>query len=176
MSTYHVARNNQQLGTFSKEDIITRYANGEILPSDLVWMQGMANWEPALTVFGPLETPASAVPPSVPAAEVTAPSTTPPPVLAPVAGQAAVGNLPPKPENYLIFSILVTIFCCWPLGIPAIVYAAQVDGKYARGDYAGAASASTNAKTFTWLSFGIGFLILPLIIIVNILPALAGSM
>ena len=33
--------------------------------------------------------------------------------------------------NYRIPSILVTIFCCLPLGIAAIIFAAQVDGKVA---------------------------------------------
>jgi O-antigen/teichoic acid export membrane protein len=49
--------------------------------------------------------------------------------------------------NYLALSILVTIFCCWPLGIPAIVYAAKVNGLVAQGDYEAARSASRTAKT-----------------------------
>ena len=48
--------------------------------------------------------------------------------------------------NYLWQSIVVTILCCWPFGIPAIVYAAKVDGLKSRGDIAGAMEASANAK------------------------------
>jgi len=58
--------------------------------------------------------------------------------------------------NYLVQSILVTLFCCLPLGIAAIVYAAQVSGKLQAGDIAGAMTASKNAKMFCWISFWIG--------------------
>jgi hypothetical protein len=58
--------------------------------------------------------------------------------------------------NYLVYSILVTIFCCVPFGIVSIVYAAQVNGKLAAGDYAGAVDASNKAKTWCWVAFGVG--------------------
>jgi len=58
--------------------------------------------------------------------------------------------------NYLVQSILVTLFCCLPLGIAAIVFAAQVNGKLAAGDIAGATDSSSKAKMFCWISFGIG--------------------
>lgn len=35
-------------------------------------------------------------------------------------------------QNYLVFAILATILCCLPAGIPAIVYAAQVNGNCRR--------------------------------------------
>ena len=61
------------------------------------------------------------------------------------------GAAGPKPDNYLVWSILSTLFCCLPLGIASIVFAAQVDGKYNSGDYAGANEASAKAKKFaTW--------------------------
>ena len=53
--------------------------------------------------------------------------------------------------NYLVFAILTTIFCCLPTGIPAIVYAAQVNGKLQAGDFAGAQDASKNAKMWCWI-------------------------
>ena len=58
--------------------------------------------------------------------------------------------------NYLVFAILVTIFCCLPTGIVAIVYAAQVNGKLAVGDFDGARQSSENAKIWVWVSFGLG--------------------
>jgi hypothetical protein len=58
--------------------------------------------------------------------------------------------------NYLVFAILATVFCCLPAGIPAIVFAAQVNGKLQAGDIAGAQAASRNAKTWCWVSFGVG--------------------
>ncbi|HTW57645.1 MAG TPA: CD225/dispanin family protein [Terriglobales bacterium] len=59
-------------------------------------------------------------------------------------------------QNYLVFAILATVFCCLPAGIPAIVYAAQVNGKLQTGDLAGAQKASNNAKMWCWISFGLG--------------------
>ena len=44
-------------------------------------------------------------------------------------GYGSPVNIP----NYLVQAILVTIFCCLPAGVVAIVFAAQVNGKVARG-------------------------------------------
>lgn len=70
--------------------------------------------------------------------------------------------------NYLVQAILVTLFCCLPFGIVAIVYAAQVNSKLAVGDFNGAVEASEKAKQFSWISFGIGlaFIVIYLIIII----------
>jgi ribosomal protein L40E len=59
-------------------------------------------------------------------------------------------------SNYLVQAILATIFCCVPFGIPAIVFAAQVNGKLAAGDYQGAVQASHRAKMWCWISFWVG--------------------
>ena len=58
--------------------------------------------------------------------------------------------------NYLVQAILVTIFCCVPFGIPAIVFAAQVNSKLEGGDYTGAVEASKKAKIWCWVSFLLG--------------------
>ena len=58
--------------------------------------------------------------------------------------------MPRQVSNYLVQAILVTIFCCLPFGIVAIVFAAQVNGKLAAGDYAGAVQTSNQAKM--WVS------------------------
>jgi Interferon-induced transmembrane protein/zinc-ribbon domain len=82
---------------------------------------------------------------------------------------------PPQPQgqalvpNYLAQAILTTLFCCLPFGIVSIVFAAQVHGKLAAGDRAGALQSSQNAKTWAWLSFGFGiafwviFIFIPLL-------------
>ncbi len=72
--------------------------------------------------------------------------------------QQYASQLPPKPDNCLVWAILSTLCCCLPFGIVAIVYAAQVDGKYAAGDYQGAVDSANKAKTWCWVSFGIGFI------------------
>lgn len=73
---------------------------------------------------------------------------------------------PPQPPpgyyrdipSYLAQAILCTLFCCLPFGIVAIVYAAQVNGKVAMGDYQGALSASNSARTWCWVSFWCGLI------------------
>jgi Interferon-induced transmembrane protein/zinc-ribbon domain len=72
--------------------------------------------------------------------------------------QATGVVLPPGTTvpNYLVFAILATVFCCLPAGIPAIVYAAQVNSKLQVGDLAGAQLASKNAKLWCLISLGLG--------------------
>jgi uncharacterized membrane protein YvbJ len=66
-------------------------------------------------------------------------------------------QMPAEPiPNYLVQAILVTVCCCLPFGIPAIVFAAQANAKAAVGDIQGALDASDKAKTWTWVSFGCG--------------------
>ncbi len=65
----------------------------------------------------------------------------------------------PSLPNYLVQSILVTLCCCMPFGIVAIVYAAQVSTKLAAGDMAGAQQASKNAKMWCWLGLAGGLVI-----------------
>ncbi|QEC67111.1 CD225/dispanin family protein [Panacibacter ginsenosidivorans] len=60
------------------------------------------------------------------------------------------------PKNWLVESILVTIFCCLPFGIAGIVFASQVNSKFAAGDYAGAEQASKEAAKWTKVAFIIG--------------------
>ena len=71
--------------------------------------------------------------------------------------QAASSQAPPQRiPNYLAQAIIVTLLCCLPLGIPAIVFAAQVNGKIQAGDIPGAMQASRRAKMWCWWSFGVG--------------------
>ena len=70
----------------------------------------------------------------------------PPPYNPP--GSPMGGPAGPKPDSYLVWAILSTLFCCLPLGIASIVFAAQVDAKYNSGDYAGAQASSDKAKKF----------------------------
>jgi hypothetical protein len=77
-------------------------------------------------------------------------------------------NVPPPPQyqgqapvpNYLVPAILTTVFCCLPFGIVSIVYAAQVSGKDAAGDRAGALESSRKAKMWAWIAFGTGLVLL----------------
>ena len=75
----------------------------------------------------------------------------------------------PKPNNYLALSIIVTILCCWPFGIPAIVNAARVDKYWNEGDELSANDASNKAKRWTILSVVFAFIL----IIISFIVALA---
>lgn len=71
----------------------------------------------------------------------------------PVGGESTA---PPHVPNYLVQAILVTIFCCLPLGIVSIVYAAQVNGHVAAGNIDGARRSSNLAKKWAWITFSVG--------------------
>ena len=71
--------------------------------------------------------------------------------------------------NYLVFAILATVFCCLPAGVPAIVYAAQVNGKLQMGDWAGAQVASNNAKLWCMISGGLGLAWVGMIVLYMVL-------
>ncbi len=58
----------------------------------------------------------------------------------------------PHVPNYLVHAIVVTVLCCLPAGIAAIVYAAQVNSKLNAGDYGGALACSRKAKKWCWIS------------------------
>lgn len=83
--------------------------------------------------------------PAAPAAPVGAAST-----------YAGTGAIQPNVPNYLWQAIVCTVCCCLPFGIAAIVFAAQVNGKLAAGDVAGAMESSRKAKMWCWISFALG--------------------
>ena len=79
--------------------------------------------------------------------------------------------------NYMVPAI-ISIFCCWPLAIPAIIFAAKVNGQVAAGDIAGAQESSKKAKMFSYIGLGIGivgWIIVILFYGVAILAALSGG-
>lgn len=54
-----------------------------------------------------------------------------------------------KPDNYLVWAILSTVFCCLPLGIVAIVKASKVDALWAQGLQEEAIEAANDAKKWS---------------------------
>jgi len=138
--SYHVSRGRHQLGVFPLEQIREKLAAGELLADDLARTEATAAWR-RLGELVPAE--------SLPSA---------------TAKNAAVaakhrGHLRrrSKPGNNLLGALFVTLFCP-PLGIPAIVYACQVKGKYQAGDYSGARQSAQKAKTCILVSLGLAFL------------------
>jgi hypothetical protein len=77
--------------------------------------------------------------------------------------------------TYLAQAILVTLFCCLPFGIPAIVYAAQVNSRFAAGDYTGAVEKSKKAKTWCWVAFWVGLGLLIINVLIGVIGAFIGA-
>ena len=83
------------------------------------------------------------------------------------------GETPVNVPDYLVPSILVTLFCCQLFGIIAIVFSALASGEKSSGNYQKAMGYANNAKTFlivgvvcgvlTWLCM-ISFMILPFVL------------
>lgn len=86
------------------------------------------------------------------------------------------GQRPPKPDNYLIWAILSTLFCCLPLGVVSIVYSSKVDGQYNAGDFGGAQDSADKAKKFAmWSAISAG-IVIALYIIVAVIAVAGGYM
>lgn len=81
----------------------------------------------------------------------------------------------PPPPNYLVWAILSTVLCCVPLGIASIVFAAQVNGKWAAGDYTGAQESSRKARQFAIWS-AVGGLVLGVLFLVLVFALGIGAM
>lgn len=147
MHNYTVHKDGTHRGPFSLEEVRAKLADGTFAPEDLAWRPGTPAW--------------------LPLAQRLAEDTGEPPALPPNGGEsirpAGVGAPSAqgeKPFNWLVPAILSTIFCCWPVGILAIVYAAIANSKSAAGDVAGADSARKVAKWSTLFSvFSVALLI-----------------
>ena len=91
-------------------------------------------------------------------------------------GQPQYGQPPGSPPpNYLVPAILSTVFCCLPLGIASIVFAAQVNSKYSAGDVTGAQESSRKAKQFAIWSAVAGVVVVVLYLVFVLLAVGAGQ-
>jgi len=156
--------------------------NALIQPDTMVWNNSLPDWVEARSL------------PELQSLFVTNNVTEPTPVQQPtpppVSSSPNYGNMgnntfnntasaPPMPENYLVWAILATIFCCWPIGIFAIIKSTKVSSAYTAGDYAGAQQASEDAKKFTiWTAIigGISVILIGIFYIFVFAAAIAGNM
>lgn len=60
--------------------------------------------------------------------------------------------------SHMCMAVLVTLFCCLPFGVVAIVKASQVNALAAGGNYAAAEEASDSAESWAYWSMGLGLL------------------
>lgn len=94
----------------------------------------------------------------------------PPPPPAPQGGYGQPAG--PPPSNNLVLAIL-GLLCCWPIGIPAVVFAARVNGKWHSGDTAGAMADAEKAKKFAIIALVLGIIATIVAIVAQV--ALIGS-
>jgi type II secretory pathway pseudopilin PulG len=66
-----------------------------------------------------------------------------------------ISSTPDVPKSYLIPSILVLLLTIFPISLVPIIYSTQVAGKYDRGDYEGAETASSRAKLWCQINAGV---------------------
>lgn len=64
----------------------------------------------------------------------------------------ATVDTPKQPSSYLAWAIVVTLLCCLPAGVAAIIFSCRVNSKWARGEYDDAVRASNRAQLWIILS------------------------
>jgi hypothetical protein len=88
---------------------------------------------------------------------------------------------PPSPgapasvPNYLVPSI-ISLFCCLPLGIVAVIFAARVNGQVQAGDTAGALESSRKAKMFSYIGLILGLIWIAIWVIMTVLGVGIGAL
>jgi hypothetical protein len=71
---------------------------------------------------------------------------------------ASTHDIPPN--TYLWQSMVLTVFCVMPFGLPALLYASSIESKWATGDRIGAHEAARIARKLCLLGLGFGLLIM----------------
>ncbi|XP_021269340.1 proline-rich transmembrane protein 1 [Numida meleagris] len=75
----------------------------------------------------------------------------------PGAGPPTAAQRPPK--DYLVESVLVTVFCCLLTGLAALLYSHETRAALGRGDVARAQAASKKAQSLVLLSLLLGLFV-----------------
>lgn len=148
MSKYFYSDGSNQHGPFTLDELKTK----PITPSTLVWYDGLPSWVAAS---------------SLPELSSIISSSTPPPITPPPVSVSGTSNKV-APKNWLIESILATLFCCIPFGVIGIINAIKVEKLFNEGKFAESEKASNDAKTWTIVSVIIGLAVTGLYLIAAI--------
>lgn len=111
----------------------------KLLPIDAttpVWYDGLPQWTPA----GQAPVTAQLFAAQQPFAPQASPVEPQP--------QMVYVQAPPRPNTYIVLSVILTILCCSPFALAGIITGAISSSRYSAGDYAGAKSMSTATE---WL-------------------------
>lgn len=182
MIKYYYSLDGQQLGPVTIEELKTI----GITKDTLVWKNGMDDWKAARLVeeldfiFEPTPPPLQTendleVTPvnKEPLEEVKHEAAARPEESSKSTTTTASATSPktplyPKPFNWLVPSILVTLFCCLPFGIVSIIYASKVDRLYFAGDYIGAVKSSSSAKKWVLIAAALGVIAAIIYLLVSV--------
>ena len=131
-------------------DVVKEETVGEV--EDKENQSAESEWAQALKIqFTPPKIPVT--PPHIPETEpkeyMNKPAETP---------ERIETKMEPMPSTWLIWSILVAVFCCFIPGIVAVIFSSQVSSKYYAGDIEGARRASRAAEIWIIVSFVLGVL------------------
>ena len=77
--------------------------------------------------------------------------------------------------NNLVLAI-ISVICCLPLGIPAIIFATQVNTKLAAGDVAGAQESAAKAKKFAIIGIVVWAICVVLYLIFGLILGIGGAL
>jgi hypothetical protein len=116
---WYYSKNGTQLGPVEEGELRAKLAAGEVSQADLVWKDGMPDWQPAARVAELTFSPFSASPTGSPQATAgTSPYS--PPV------HASYGGFAPAPTSGLAIASLVCgimglVTCLFLPGIPAVI-------------------------------------------------------
>jgi len=128
---YHISRQGQTYGPYPAGDVQRMLNEGRLLPTDLCWTEGMANWEPLGKVMGgavaPAPAPAAPRPAPVQPAQPRPPAQLNPGQAAPQAamrpGQpvqaawGAGGQWPAPPDMHWAAVLLLSMVTCGIFGL-----------------------------------------------------------
>ena len=84
-------------------------------------------------------------------------------------------NKPLNATPYLVFAILTTVLCFFPLGIPAIVYATKINTALAMGDMITAWDAAKKSRLFSILSAVIAAVLVILWVVLMVSAFIYGA-
>lgn len=155
--------NGMQQGPYSKEEI----AAMNLPAATPVWYEGLPQWIPACQapalsdIFGYNREAADGEHAAEPEAEVRVEERVVVEPVEPVAAAVAPSATLRRPDTFLAWSILLTLCCCTPFSIAAIVTGAIANSRFGRGDVDGARRMSRATEWLVILAITFGIVSLP---------------
>ena len=164
MNSWYYEHDGAQEGPVDEETLRRLVDEGVVARETLVWRDGLADWTPATQVRGLLSGP-----PPIGGAAPLMPEYGARPGHVGLGGQGHV-------DNHLVKAILSTLFCCFPLGVVAIVYASQVNGKLQMGYYDDAVATAHNANQWANYSIISGLVVGVLYVLFMLVVGIGGNL